>query len=366
MTAYPLHALADDDDYTAPRFRLVPFDALTPSTKPNYLVKRLIPRVGLVVVWGPPKCGKSFWMYSVAMHVSIGWEYRGRRVQQGPVVYCAFEGAEGFKARAAAFRQRFLVDRSEPVPFYLLAAQVDLVKDHPELIRSIGSYLPNGTPVAVVLDTLNRSLNGSESADEDMAGYIRAADAIREAFDCAVIIVHHCGIDATRPRGHTSLAGAVDAQLAVKRDAADNVIVTVEFQKDGPEGESVTSRLERVELGRDEDGDPITSCVIVPAEAVASTRKVKVTGAARVALDLLEKAIADAGEPAPASNHIPPASRTTTLSLWRRYCYEGTVSESDSPDTKQKAFVRASKRLQELGAIGVWGEHVWVTGHAGH
>jgi len=34
---------------------------------------------------------------------------------------------------------------------------------------------------------------------------------IRNAFGCAVIVVHHCGIDATRPRGHTSLAGAVDA-----------------------------------------------------------------------------------------------------------------------------------------------------------
>jgi hypothetical protein len=29
---------------------------------------------------------------------------------------------------------------------------------------------------------------------------------IRNAFGCAVIVVHHCGIDATRPRGHTSLA----------------------------------------------------------------------------------------------------------------------------------------------------------------
>ena len=27
-----------------------------------------IPRVGLVVVWGPPKCGKSFWAFDLAMH----------------------------------------------------------------------------------------------------------------------------------------------------------------------------------------------------------------------------------------------------------------------------------------------------------
>ena len=95
-----------------------------------------------------------------------------------------------------------------------------------------------------MLDTLNRSLNGSESNDKDMAQYIRAADAIREAFDCVVIIVHHCGVEGTRPRGHTSLTGAADAQLAVSRDADENVIVKVEWMKDGAEGDVIASRLE--------------------------------------------------------------------------------------------------------------------------
>src|SRR6476660_5086464 len=85
------------------RFKLVPFQELTPSTTATYLVKGIIPRVGIVAVWGPPKCGKSFWTFDLAMHSALGREYRGRRVIQGTVVYCAFEGADGFKARAAAF-----------------------------------------------------------------------------------------------------------------------------------------------------------------------------------------------------------------------------------------------------------------------
>ena len=43
-----------------------------------------------------------------------------------------------------------------------------------------------------------------------MGAYRDAADRLREEFRCAVIIIHHCGIDATRPRGHSSLTGAVD------------------------------------------------------------------------------------------------------------------------------------------------------------
>ncbi len=116
-------------------------------------------------------------------------------------------GQEGYGKRAEAFRQRYLREVTDPVPFYLVAARISLVKDHLELIRAVRSK--SVRPIAVVLDTLNRSIDGSESDDKDMAAYIKAGDAIREEFDCAIIIVHHCGIDGTRPRGHTSLTGAV-------------------------------------------------------------------------------------------------------------------------------------------------------------
>ena len=81
------------------RLRLIPFDEIKLGTESRYLVKGIIPRFGLVIVWGPPKCGKSFWMFDVAMHVALGWQYRDRRVQQGAAVYCAFEGQKGLEAR---------------------------------------------------------------------------------------------------------------------------------------------------------------------------------------------------------------------------------------------------------------------------
>lgn len=254
------------------RFKLRRFEELKPGTERTYLVKGLIPRVGLVVAWGPPKCGKSFWAFDLAMHVALGWEYRGRRVQQGGVVYCAFEGGSGYNARAEAFRHERLAEDTPPIEFYLLDAQIDLVADHRAIIAAVG--VQSAAPACVVLDTLNRSLNGSESNDKDMAAYIRAAEAIRAAFGCVVIIVHHCGVDDSRPRGHTSLTGAVDAQLSVRRDAAENVIVTVEWMKDGAEGDIIASRLERVEIGVDVDGDPISSCVVEAIDTPAPpTRK---------------------------------------------------------------------------------------------
>jgi hypothetical protein len=88
------------------RFALVPFEDIELSKRRSYLVKGLIPHQGLIVAWGPPKCGKSFWAFDVAMHVALGLNYRGHRVQQGAVLYVAAEGASGQGGRIAAWRSR--------------------------------------------------------------------------------------------------------------------------------------------------------------------------------------------------------------------------------------------------------------------
>ena len=273
-----------------PRIKLVPFNRIQLGTERRYLVKGLIPHPGLTVIWGPPKSGKSFWTSDLVLHVALGWPYRERRVKQGPVVYCCFEGQSGIQARMEAFRQRFLTEEVEDVPFYLQPVTMDLVKEYGELITAIRGL--ETSPVAIVLDTLNRSLNGSENSDEDMGAYIKATDAIRETFDCAVLIVHHCGLSGDRPRGHTSLTGAVDAQLAVKTDLNDNVSVTVEYMKDGKSGDTIISRLELIEeVGIDDDGDPISSCVVVPATAPAEPKNTtKLTQNQRTFFDVLARA----------------------------------------------------------------------------
>ena len=297
------------------------------------------------------------------MHVALDKAYRGRRVQSGAVVYCAFEGAHGFRARIEAFRQKFLTENAQPVPFFIKSVTLDLVRDHAALIRAIKAELLNGNPTAIILDTLNRSLKGSESNDEDMTAYIRAADAIREAFGCVVIIVHHCGVDGTRPRGHTSLTGAVDAQLAVKRDGSGNFAVKVEWMKDGPEGDTIYSRLEALQVGTDEDGEPITSCVVMPVDSsltISPTKKSpRLPKAAQIALRALAEAVSKQGIVPPASNNIPADVRVVTTEQWRQYAYRMGISTSPEDRAKQQAFKRASEQLNGE-YVGFWDNQVWV------
>ena len=342
-----------------PRFLLRRFDELRIGTERTYLVKGLIPRTGLVVVWGPPKCGKSFWTFDLVLHVALGREYRSRRVQQGPVVYCAFEGGGGYSARAEAFRQKYLLEDSAPFDFFLLDAQIDLVKDQRDLVAAIRAQ--SAAPACVVLDTLNRSLAGSESNDKDMALYIRAADAIREVFGCVVIIVHHCGVDDSRPRGHTSLTGAVDAQLAVRRDAAENVIVSVEWMKDGPEGDVIASHLERIEIGTDADGDLVSSCVIVTVDSAALATRVvsrRLSDRQRLALDALNEAALAYGKPAPLEWQLPAGIQTVGVDHWRDELIRKGVIDRAAANPRAD-FKRLRQSLAARKLIGDRDDFIW-------
>ena len=233
---------------------------------------------------------------------------------------------------------------------------IDLVKDEQLLIAAIEEQA-NG-PALVVIDTLNRSLAGSESNDEDMGAYVKAADAIRAKFNCTVAIVHHCGIAGDRPRGHTSLTGACDAQLAVKKDG-DVTKVTVELLKDGAAGAILYSRLEPIDVGIDDDGDAITSCVVIEADSNGATSGAKVTGKNKIALDMLNDLILSEGQFPPPHDRIGRDIRCVPVENWREHFYKGAYSQRDKQDTRKRAFNRALENLQQLNVIGFWDGWVW-------
>jgi hypothetical protein len=323
----------------------------------NYLVKGLLANTGLAVIWGPPKCGKSFWAADLGMHIALGWNYRGHRVRQATVIYVALEGRDGFPARVEAFRRRHGVENA---PFYLLPTSLDLVAECDELIAAIKAQLGENLPGVLFLDTLNRSLVGSESKDEDMARFLAAAERVAQELSCAVVIVHHCGIDASRPRGHTSLSGAVESQLKVGRTAAGEVIVTVELAKDFAEGTEIVSRLERIELGTDADGDPITSLVVLPIEGPIQRRAVtrKLSPRQRLALAALDECAISDGTPAPPSLQLPARTIVVPINAWREELYRKGVLDRDAKSPREE-FKRVRQQLQARSLIGVNGELVW-------
>jgi hypothetical protein len=152
------------------------------------------------------------------MHVALGRAYRNRRVHQGAVVYLALEGVSGFANRVEAWRQRYLNGHPGPVPFYLVNSTVDSIREHGELIGDKGASRER-PPRWSSSTRSTAAWSATRTNPRAVAKFVRAADAIRAAFDCAVVIIHHCGVEGSLPRGHSSLSGADDGQLSVARGA---------------------------------------------------------------------------------------------------------------------------------------------------
>jgi hypothetical protein len=128
------------------------------------------------------------------------------------------------------------------------------------------------------LDTLNRAAPGMDENDsKSMGEAIAAAKAIQAAVGGVVLLVHHTGKDSTKGmRGHSSLIAALDAAIEVTRDG-DRREWKIAKSKDGEDGAAHPFRLDVVEIGTDEDGEPVTSCVVVPEESAGdAVRRVQI------------------------------------------------------------------------------------------
>ncbi len=242
------------------RFQLIPFDDIKMPRSPLYRVRGLLPEQGTGIVWGAYAEFKSFWLFDLSMHVALGWDYRGRPVKQGPVVHCYFEAQDNFAKRKEAFVQAHMKDEELSVPFYLQVITLDLINDHQLLISDIRSQCPN--PAVVNFDTMARSLVGDENSTLNMGEYFRAADAIRQAFKCTVIIVHHSGYQKKHPRGSTALPSNSDFEIKIEKAPDQLVIATIEKLKDEKAGDQIFSVWQQIKIGEEEDGCPITSCVL--------------------------------------------------------------------------------------------------------
>ncbi len=340
-------------------FQLAPFSSISIPTEPRFLVRNLLPSEGLGLVWGPPKTGKTFWVTDLALHVALGLDYRGLRTKKGPVIYIACEGETGLKARLAAFR-KVKLNGGEP-DFHLLASGLSLIKQTATLITDIKQQQVR--PALIIIDTLNRSLEGSESSDEDMAKYIKAADRLSFAFECLVLIVHHCGHDKNRPRGHSSLLGALDVQIAVRRETNGHIISTVERMKDGEEGMRIVSELEVVDLGDDTDGEVIRSCVVKAVKdhgPHAPNKEVLQKGTA-IALKALKAVALPLKDVATDTGSLPAEATHAVLETdWREKFYEMAVSSSAKARARQQAFLRAKNTLQSKSLIEINGPYVYL------
>jgi hypothetical protein len=351
-----------------PRFPRVWIDDAELVVQNEDWIKGILARVSLVLLYGPSGDGKTFFGIDLAAHVACGRTWRGRRVRQGLVVYIAAEAGSSILRRFIAWRDRYLSEiREDRIPLAVVTRGANLLDacDIEALILELQMISEEaGLPIAVVVhDTLSRSMpGGDENAAADVTRAIAASDRLRDEFGAASIIVHHTGKDPTKgARGHSSLYGAADTVISVAKRVA-----TIEKSRDGIQGEQFSFNLEVVTLGEDEDGDSITTCIVVPTDATdvpaAAPKAQRLTPDAKIALRALQDEVAANGEKLPATSVIPNGVRVIRVEAWR-YRFYALLGESRNPESepaKKQAWYRGKKDLIAAKRAECWENFAWL------
>ena len=106
----------------------------------------------------------------------------------------------------------------------------------------------------VIVDTLFRNMAGHISDPKDMAGFVRACDAIRDHYGAAVLVVHHEGKDRSKgAMGSIALDAAVDAILIFRSDGTKRTLTVKEIRDGSSDLPDLIFELQTVTLSVDAD-----------------------------------------------------------------------------------------------------------------
>lgn len=246
------------------RFEVVPANAFASGPPPTWVVKGLLPRAELVVLFGESGSGKSFVALDIAGAIARGVPWRGRKVKQGRVVYVAAEGAGGFRNRLKAYAHAHELDLAGLDLGVINAAPNLMVKD--DALDVCKAIIAGGPVSVVIVDTFAQVMPGAnENAGEDVGKALQHCKGIHKATGAVVILVHHAGKDSSKgARGWSGLRAAADAELEVVKVPTGRLLRSTK-QKDGEDGLEWGFDLGVVPVGVDEDGEVLTSCVVLEA-----------------------------------------------------------------------------------------------------
>lgn len=262
---------------------------LQKPTSISWLIQGRIPQNSTGQIFGPSGGGKTFNALDISLAVAAGGHtLNGCRAEQGIVLYLAGEGHDGLRRRVKAWQTYHGKSVDELSRFFL--SRNTITFNAPDILAAVseGKALAtqHGSNIALIaVDTLARHLEGDENSTRDMGEFIRAVDNLRNAFPGSVaLIIHHSGHGEdtkTRARGSSALKGAMDFEIM-----CDKGLLTFTKLKDGEAPPPIEFKLEPVEIGTNETGEPVTSCIVRYGERSHKSRESSLTKTERILFEL--------------------------------------------------------------------------------
>lgn len=349
-------------DDTEETFDVTWFDEVEQSTDTMDFVEDTLGTGAMSVVYGESNSGKTFFACDLALHASLGWQWRGRETDQTGVLYVALEGTHGIRNRIAAFREHYYKDMAGEIPhFGVITTTIDLLNPEADTHKLISTIKKSKNIGLIVIDTLSRAIaGGNENSSDDMGALVINSDRIRTATDAHIMWIHHSGKDQARgARGHSLLRAATDTEIEIK--AQDGIsIASVKKQRDLEGGQEYPFSLKQVTLGCNRRGKEVTSCVVTHDITMPEPKKVgrnanKRNKAGELAKPILQEAIGQIGHRVQ-RNGIPDNRDVIPMEAFKNaYKAAGIV-----PAEQNSAyFKRGWENLLNTGDIAMNNNYVW-------
>lgn len=181
----------------------------TYEKSPYIIDENILHDKGLMFVGGPPKAYKSFVLNTICLHLATGTNLFGATRKKARYESPAFAVQRPY--RILLFEQEIgdfsLKDRLLPMANSLPEPQKSLFLDNvfthscdrslrldnAEGAGVIGKIIEQVKPEIVIFDPLVEFHHGDENSTQDMSRVMRGVDWVRDKFNVAVIMSHHCG-----------------------------------------------------------------------------------------------------------------------------------------------------------------------------
>ena len=206
----------------------------------------------------------------------------------------------------------------------------------------------------IVLDTLNRAMNGGdENSSTDTGKLINNVGKIVNETGAHVMIIHHSGKEARAgARGHSSIKSAVDTEIKIIKNGNSHT-ASVDKQRDMSEGDTFNFTLKAVPLCKNKYGKEITSAVVEVSDSSSIANDNDSTSLSKntkTAYTLLKKLIDEGGK-------MEKGQKAISIQIFREKFVNNHGCKKDSAT---KAFTRAQNTLKEKNYCASDGEFIWL------
>lgn len=311
------------------------------AVRPSWLVKEWLPKEGVVLLAGQSRIGKTFLSLELAGALATGSSFFGRPVRERVgVLILAAEGAGTIAPRLEALRLHRLggIDAAAlPIAW----AEINDANEIGAIVTAAAAEMERRFGLRlgfVAVDTVSATFNVDENDAQLATAAMKALGKL--ALDARLLVVavaHYGKSDGAGVRGSSAWTASADVILAATGEISEITgevkdrklaLTKSRYAETGPVADF---ELRSVNVGLDEDGDPISAAIVKPVSA-ADYDPHQV-----LYMDGLAGLMLAAGEATADGRKGVPRE------LLRQHCYGEWVDSN--PATRKKRFARIEERL---------------------